>query len=284
MHVGDSPAKVSWDFHQKEREGLDRARVYALGAINDLKRLLEGICKDDPNWAAAPIGEFVEHCDGDPHLDEAMRAIGRLIEAVRIPSTTPSTCNECRGRDGIRLPTLKTMVQSKSAHEAARQIYSVFGHYFQRKAFDQLTFQEYGKIRARSPHTWQLDVVDAVLESRWAEIRDELMPVTSFDCDALRSAIERESQAAFELSRDTAMRVSPPPPPDSGKGIPLEHRSRAMSKAEAARFHSDMKPANPTTYFKSRIAKGSVTAPIGSGQLWQFDVRDFPEAVREEMK
>jgi hypothetical protein len=66
--------------------------------------------------------------------------------------------------------------------------------------------------------------------------------------------------------------------------IPPEDLSRPMSKQEAARFRRGEGHKNPSMYFKRLIEEGSITPPMGGGQSWQFNVQDFPESVRDEMR
>ena len=62
-----------------------------------------------------------------------------------------------------------------------------------------------------------------------------------------------------------------------------EFRTRVMNKSEAAR-KLGYKDSNPPQHIDRLIAKdhsnGGIREPIGSGQQWIFDIRDFPEAVR----
>ena len=62
------------------------------------------------------------------------------------------------------------------------------------------------------------------------------------------------------------------------KTIPVEHLTRVVSKAVAAPLHAMRKVTNPTKYFDELIRRGVVTQPIGGGQNWQFDIREFPES------
>jgi hypothetical protein len=70
---------------------------------------------------------------------------------------------------------------------------------------------------------------------------------------------------------------------DAGE-IPTAYRSKPLTKAQAAKLHSGEQQTNPTVYFKHLINKGKLSPPIGGGQRWQFDIRDFPKHVHSKMR
>jgi len=65
-----------------------------------------------------------------------------------------------------------------------------------------------------------------------------------------------------------------------------EFQTRTMTKSEAGAKHGDQ-PSNPRQYIGRLIEKGpdggGICKPMGSGQQWVFDIRDFPEAVQESI-
>ncbi|MEX2169983.1 MAG: hypothetical protein WD851_11790 [Pirellulales bacterium] len=70
----------------------------------------------------------------------------------------------------------------------------------------------------------------------------------------------------------------------AAEGIPIEYRTRNLTKGESASYHSGGRVANPTKYFERLIEKGAISPPEGSGQQWVFDIRDFPLEVHEKLR
>ena len=50
--------------------------------------------------------------------------------------------------------------------------------------------------------------------------------------------------------------------------IPSEFLTRVISKAHAAQLHSGQKKANGSDYIATMVARGKLSAPIGSGRSW----------------
>ncbi|WP_428306196.1 hypothetical protein [Lacipirellula sp.] len=125
----------------------------------------------------------------------------------------------------------------------------MFSAYFEAQAIDCLTFQQYGQLRANSPHSWQLDATDAIVDSRWESIKEKLLPVVEFEVDLLIAAIENESRNAIERCRVGVLGFSQD---EAGitrsvsagdvKAIPKEFQSRIVTKSEAARFINGVAP------------------------------------------
>ncbi|MEN1679872.1 MAG: hypothetical protein AAGJ46_09775 [Planctomycetota bacterium] len=113
------------------------------------------------------------------------------------------------------------------------------------------------------------------VESRWEEVLNNRDATTEY---AYRDAIDvlsRRILRACEILRDRLEPVDPKP-----AGIPPEHRSKSMTKAEAAKLHNrGVKSAHPTSYLENH---GVVCE--GSRGAYYFDVRQFPESVRQDMK
>jgi len=60
-----------------------------------------------------------------------------------------------------------------------------------------------------------------------------------------------------------------------------------MTKSEAGIKLGD-RPSNPVQYTDRLIKKGpengGINQPMGSGQQWTFNIRDFPEHVRDAIR
>jgi hypothetical protein len=65
--------------------------------------------------------------------------------------------------------------------------------------------------------------------------------------------------------------------------IPPKYLTRALTKAEAAKLHAGTKQMNPSDYIARQVVKGVLTAPIGGGHSWRFDIRDFPVSAQKYM-
>ena len=66
--------------------------------------------------------------------------------------------------------------------------------------------------------------------------------------------------------------------------IPAEHRTRTLTKSQAASLHADQKIENPTSYFAHLVKNGRIAKPMGSGQKWVFDIRDFPASTHDKLR
>src|SRR5262245_25552156 len=66
--------------------------------------------------------------------------------------------------------------------------------------------------------------------------------------------------------------------------IPQEYRTRMLTKKEAAKLHAGVGASNPTTYINRLIESKQITQPMGSGQKWVFDIRDFPQNAHEKLR
>jgi hypothetical protein len=126
----------------------------------------------------------------------------------------------------------------------------------------------------RSGRLPELDT--AAIRSGWATVRTVLAAMELVNPDDFHEPMEAELAAM----RGTAA----PQRVVARDRIPREHQSRAMGKGEAAKLHAGFMVADPAVYFDELIAKGIVTAPIGSGRQWRFDVREFPASKREQMR
>ncbi|MEM1186804.1 MAG: hypothetical protein AAGI53_17600 [Planctomycetota bacterium] len=67
---------------------------------------------------------------------------------------------------------------------------------------------------------------------------------------------------------------------DSATAIPPEHRSRELTKAEAARLHSGSRVKNPSDYFRKRPD----VRIEGSGRRWFVDCTQFPPSAQEKLR
>jgi hypothetical protein len=116
----------------------------------------------------------------------------------------------------------------------------------------------------------------ATIRSNWAAVRAALAAMEPVNPDDFHEPMEAELAAM----RGTAapQRVAP------RDRIPQEHQSRAMGKGEAAKLHAGFMVPDAAVYFDELIAKGIVTAPIGSGRQWRFDMREFPASKRDQMR
>ena len=126
----------------------------------------------------------------------------------------------------------------------------------------------------RSGRLPELDT--AAIRSGWAAVRTALAAMDTVNPDDLHEPMEAELAAM----RGTAA----PQRVVARDRIPQEHQSRAMGKGEAAKLHAGFMVPDAAVYFDELIAKGIVTAPIGSGRQWRFDVREFPASKREQMR
>jgi hypothetical protein len=116
----------------------------------------------------------------------------------------------------------------------------------------------------------------ATIRSGWAAVRTALAALEPVNPDDFHEPMEAELAAM----RGTAA----PQRVVARDRIPQEHQSRAMGKGEAAKLHAGFMVPDAAVYFDELIAKGIVTAPIGSGRQWRFDVREFPASKREQMR
>jgi hypothetical protein len=115
-----------------------------------------------------------------------------------------------------------------------------------------------------------------LVRSHWAEVKGALSATESVNPDDFHASMEEEL---------AAMRGTAAPQRVVAKDrIPREHQSRAMGKGEAAKLHAGFAVPDANAYFEDLIKKGIVTAPIGSGRQWRFDVREFPASKRESMR
>ncbi|MBA3481252.1 MAG: hypothetical protein H0T51_05495 [Pirellulales bacterium] len=116
----------------------------------------------------------------------------------------------------------------------------------------------------------------ASIRSGWAAVRAALAAMEPVNPDDFHEPMEEELAAI----RGTAA----PQRVVARDRIPQEHQSRAMGKGEAAKLHAGFLVPDAAVYFDELIAKKIVTAPIGSGRQWRFDVREFPASKREQMR
>jgi hypothetical protein len=119
-----------------------------------------------------------------------------------------------------------------------------------------------------------LDV--ATVRSNWAEVQSALAAMDSVNPDDFHEPMEAEL---------AALRGAAPVQKVVARDrIPREHQSRPMGKGEAAKLHAGFMVPDAAVYFDELIAKGIVTAPIGSGRQWRFDVREFPASKQDQMR
>jgi hypothetical protein len=165
------------------------AQVYATAVCEWVGRLFVGI-RDDrlevgPYRPVLPaIGELL-----DPHridlLLKRLETIGFLIEKVRIPVEVPSS-----GPFGENV-SIHPMAKCPSAHRGAVMLWNTVHPFLSHKVFD--LFPELGLA---------FDVRDAackLVDRHWETLRKDLADVVQFDCETLKDAISRESQAAKEI-------------------------------------------------------------------------------------
>ena len=115
-----------------------------------------------------------------------------------------------------------------------------------------------------------------LVRANWADVRDALSATEPVDPDGFHSSMEEELAAM----RGTAA----PQRVVARDRIPREHQSRAMGKGEAAKLHAGFAVPDANAYFEDLIKREIVTAPIGSGRQWRFDVREFPASKQDQMR
>lgn len=116
----------------------------------------------------------------------------------------------------------------------------------------------------------------AAVRTSWASVRAALAAMDKVNPDDFHS--QMESELASLRGQAAPQRVI------VRDRIPREHQSRAMGKGEAARLHAGFVLPDANAYLADLIAKGVVTAPIGSGRQWRFDIREFPASKRDQMR
>lgn len=142
-----------------------------------------------------------------------------------------------------------------------------FARWLHRRGIDPLPFWEW----SREINRWaeQLDYRRVDVEDEYLST-DKKDSASHFDENEFRRLADR-ALLVLVLADDERSADSP--------GIPAKFRSRSMTKAEAAQLHSGGGCTNATSYFASRP---EITIE-GKGWCWRFDIRQFPEDVRDEM-
>lgn len=126
-------------------------------------------------------------------------------------------------------------------------------------------------------HAGSLAVLDPeAVRARWTAVRAALAAMEPVNPEDWHDGLESELAALRGAA--VPQRVAP------RERIPREHQSRAMGKGEAARLHAGVAVPDADAYFERLVVQGIVTAPIGSGRQWRFDVREFPASKRELMR
>lgn len=181
----------AYAFHQCEIQDLKTARAYAVGICDWVTRLQEGIHRNEPNWAAYPVKEILDH---NNKLEFAiLNPVDHLLTPVAQPAVIPSW-NAISGR--LRNAS-SDVLKLDLAHRAAWRLHS----FLYDRLWDVWGRKHAGKLASR-------DVVvacDELVSSRWQELQQALKPVVEFDCNELRSAVELESAMALERCRQSVM-------------------------------------------------------------------------------
>jgi hypothetical protein len=112
-----------------------------------------------------------------------------------------------------RKPSIRSMEKNRSAHWGAVTLWNTFNGFLQDKV--QELCPELGlALNFR-------ETAGKLVNQHWETLRRELADVVEFDCEAIKDAIDRESQAAKEIcnaSLVSALAGSPPAKPGEGEG------------------------------------------------------------------
>ncbi len=160
--------------------------------------------------------------------------------------------------------------------------------WFQRAQDDRP--QETDGVTAPSVHDEALNRGVCGLHAVRAFIDGDGEPIRRYidsDTEPLGDPCVIQDSLARELSRAVNLfeRWSGPPEGHQPAAvIPTEFLTRVVSKVDAARLHSGQRKANGSDYIATMVSIGRLTAPIGSGQSWQFDIRQFPDSVRDKLR
>ena len=204
-----------YEFHQREIDDLKTAAVFTVACCTNLKRLLEGIRDNQPNWAHWAIKEFLDH---DNQRESYLHQVDHLIDPVGVPEMVPTYGKRRRRNDGTyaEVPSLTCshMREYPLAHRAAWAVHDALRDYLWdvwRRGHPTLVCCN--DVSA---------VTDELVESRWQEIRDELEAMVDYNCDGLRLAVEAESKAAIERCRQSIVGdATTTLKPDIGTGVSL---------------------------------------------------------------